>query len=100
MNQDPFAVLAIVVAIGGSVLTWLLADARAKGRSDIQAQKIDELSVSLEETRRTIEMLHRLIIAGDSDRKWLTEVVKELRSEISRRDNSGSFQQMPKTGGA
>lgn len=92
MNQDPVAIMAVVVAIGGSVLAWLLSDARGKGRSDAQSEKIERIEHSLAETQRTMEMLHRAIIAADSDRKWLIESIKEMRGD------SGSFSRIPKTG--
>lgn len=125
MSADPIAILAIVVAVGGSVLAWLLSDARAKGRSDAHTEKTDKIEQDLAETHKTMEMLFRASVAADAERKTMqasieqkaskeavdgisdrikemraenTQHFRELRDLISQKENSGSFARIPKTG--
>ena len=87
----PPELLSLLLAVGGTVLAWLLADARAKGRHDEQTKAFNERLLSAESLQRERQEAIWRELGGKASRDVVTGIEREissLRDQLNQRLDS------------
>ena len=80
-------IISSCVGLGGAILSWLLADARSKTRSEDNAERMKTLEAEVEEGKHKIGLLE--VSQGRSD-----QANAEIHRSITRLDDSKASKEM------
>ena len=81
--NDALPYIALGTSIVGSLIAWLVADARGKGRSDAQAKIVDALSVQVSTTSTKVAELSTASAATSAALAALSASVQAQTSSIA-----------------